>query len=211
MKSRIRSRAATIAALSLVLSVGMAAGCGGDGDSNGGPWDNYTGLWFPEDPSAMTGFTLSCTDVNFGMVFMPGTKFRMFGSLQFEHGELTDLAETSGSCNLLNYDINGTTATVVNPDPYLAGEDDPTAACIRQFNLFDSMGYAIPTFAVLTPDATWSVKLLSDKTQGGGDRLQLTGSGSVFLFIDDGTPTGIVSDPECTYTGMDTFLRLTRP
>lgn len=204
MKSRIRSRAATIAALSLVLSVGMV-GCGGDGDS-GGPQDNFIGIWFAEDVTA-TGFTLTCTDTTFGPVFPAGSQFQIFGSLQFEHGELTDLAETSGNCNLLNYDISGNSATVASPDPYISD----TAGCVNQFALFDANGYPIPTFAVLTPDASWSVKLLSDKTEGGGDRLQLTGTGSVHLLVDDGTPTGIVSNPDCSYSGMDTFFRLTRP
>src|SRR5262245_16084521 len=137
MKSLIRSRAATIAALSLVLSVGMAAGCGGDGDS-GGPWDNYVGIWLAEEAGPATGITLTCTDANFGTVFPTGSKFRVFGSMQFEHGALTDLAETSGNCNLLNYKISGSTATVVSPDPYLAGTTDPTAGCLHQFPLFDT-------------------------------------------------------------------------
>ena len=48
MKGLTRSRAATVAALALVLSVGMAAGCGGDG--GGGPEDAFIGHWFYEPP-----------------------------------------------------------------------------------------------------------------------------------------------------------------
>ena len=69
---------------------------------------------------------------------------------------------------------------------------------MHQFTLFDAAGYPIPTFAVLTPDASWSFKLLSDKTAGGRDRLQLAGTGSVHLSSTT-DPTGIVSNPDCTY------------
>src|SRR3954463_8283085 len=130
MKSLTRSRAATVSALALVLSVGMAAGCGGD-ESSGGPEDAFVGYWFAE--STTTGFTMTCTDADFTPLFPPGmNQFPIFGALKFEHGELTDLAETSGSCNLLNYDIKGDTASVVNPDPYVTGTNN-TASCIFSF------------------------------------------------------------------------------
>ncbi len=208
MKSLTRSRAATISALSLVLSVGMAAGCGGDGDAVG-PEDAFVGYWFAESPT--TGFTLTCTDTIFSQVFM-AEQFRVFDALKFEHGALTDLAETSGSCNLLNYDIAGDSATVVNPDPYDTGTD-PVAGCVTGLPLSDTAGKAIPADIRLRPGASWTIKRLPEKTAAGGDRLQLAGTASARLRADDGTGTGniVVSNPECTYGGMDTFFRLTRP
>jgi hypothetical protein len=53
--------------------------------------------------------------------------------------------------------------------------------------------------------------LLSDKTAGGGDRLQLVGTAAATILIDDGSATGVISTPDCSYGGMDTFFRLTRP
>jgi len=208
MKSLTRSRAATIAALSLVLSVGMSAGCGGDG-GGGGPWDKFVGIWFNE--ATTTGFTMTCTDANFSQVFPAGNnQFEIFGSLQFEHGELTDLAETSGNCNLLNYNIKGDSATVANPDPYLEPPDDE-AGCLVQFAVGDGAGGALPAFALITPDASWTAKLLG-KTAGGPDRLQLVGTATADMLIDDGSANGVTTgNTPCTYGGMDTFFRLTRP
>ena len=211
MKSLTRFRAATISALSLVLSVGMAAGCGGDGDA-AGPEDAFVGYWFAESPT--TGFTVTCTDTIFSQVFTAGgdNQLRVFEVLKFEHGELTDLAETSGSCNLLTYDIKGDSATVVNPDPYDTGTD-PVAGCVTGLPLADMAGKAIPADMRLRPDASWTVKRLAEKTAAGADRLQLAGTASARLRADDGSGTGniFVSNPECTYGGMDTFFRLTRP
>ena len=70
MKNLNRSRAATVATVSLAVLVGMAAGCGGDGDG-GGPQDAFIGLWFNEATST-TGFTMMCTDPNFAPVFPSG-------------------------------------------------------------------------------------------------------------------------------------------
>jgi hypothetical protein len=208
MKSLNRSRAALVATLSLAVAVGMTAGCGGDGDG-GGPQDAFIGHWFNE--SSSTGFSITCTDPALASLFPAGPNpFEIFGSLSFEHGELTDLAETSGNCNLLNYDVNGTEAKVVNPDPYLKGEPDDTAGCVVQFSVATNSGY-FPAFVLLTPDTNWTAKLLSEKTAGGGDRLQLSGNAVATVLIDDGSAMGIVSTPDCSYAGTDTFFRLTRP
>jgi hypothetical protein len=210
MKSLTRSRAATVSALALVLSVGIAAGCGG-GDSSGGPEDAFVGDWFAE--SADTGFTVTCTDPVFGPVFSSGNnQLQLFLVLKFEHGVLTDLAETSGSCGIMNYDIKGDAATIVTPDPYRTGTDT-TAACTTGLPLTDMAGYPIPADIRLKPDVSWTVKRLPDKTAAGADRIQLSGTASARLRADDGTGTGnvLVSNPECTYGGMDTFFRLTRP
>jgi hypothetical protein len=200
---------ATISGLSLVLSVGMAVGCGGS--DSGGPEDAFVGYWFAESPT--TAFTVTCTDSVFGPVYSPGSnQLRIFDVLKFEHGELSDLAETSGSCNLLNYDIKGDTATVVTPDPYVTPAGT-ASSCLAGLPLFDNMGYPIPADIRLTPTASWTVKRLPDKTAAGGDRIQLAGTASARLRADDGSGTGnaVVSNPECTYGGMDTFFRLTRP
>jgi hypothetical protein len=210
MKSSNRSRAATVAALSLVVLVGTAAGCGGDGDG-GGPQDAFIGRWFNE--STTTGFTMTCTDPVFTASLFPAgpNQFEIFGNLTFEHGELTDLAETSGNCNLLHYDIKGNTATVANPDPYIdLDPPDNAAGCVTQFTVAVNNN-PVPAFILLTPDASWTVKLLPEKTSAGADRLQLVGTAAATILIDDGSAMGVVSTPDCSYGGMDTFFRLTRP
>jgi hypothetical protein len=210
MKTLTRSRAATVAALSLSLSV-VAVGCGGDG-GGGGPQDKFIGLWFNEAVDT-TGFTLACTDSRLTSVFpTAGALFEIWGSLQFEHGELTDLVDTSGNCNLLSYDIKGDTATIVNPDPYLdADPPDNAAGCVVQFGVPTTAGSVLSAAALIAPSASWAVKLLPDKTAGGGDRLELSGTASATVFIDDGSTDGILSTPACTYGGSDTFFRLSRP
>jgi hypothetical protein len=210
MKTLDRSRAATVAALSLVLSVGMTVGCGGD--SGGGPQDKFIGLWFNEAVDT-TGFTMSCTDARLTSVFpATGAQFEIFGSLLFEHGELTDLAETSGNCNLLSYNIKGDTATVVDPDPYVdLDPPDNAAGCVVQFGIPTTSGSVLSAAALIAPTASWSAKLLSEKTAGGGDRLELSGTATATVFVDDGSAAGILSTPDCSYGGSDTFFRLTRP
>ena len=156
-------------------------------------------------------------DPVFGPVFPTGdttgnNQVPIFLALRFEHGVLTDLAETSGSCGIMNYDIKGDSATIVTPDPYRTGTDT-AAACSTGLPLTDAAGKSIPADIRLKPDVSWTVKRLPDKTASGADRLQLSGTASARLRADDGTGTGnlFVSNPECTYGGMDTFFRLTRP
>ena len=182
-----------------------------------GPEDQFIGRWFYEPPDATvpgsTGFTMTCTDPIFSAVFPASTPtpFLIFPSLNFEHGELTSLVDTSGNCNILNYNVMGNSATVPNPDPYLKDTADPTPACVFQFNLSDTNGYPIAAFAVISPGPSWTFKMLPDKTAGGARRAQLVGSASAHLIADNGTATGAISTPDCTYAGMDTFFRLTQP
>jgi hypothetical protein len=205
-----QTRAAAIAALALVLSGGLAAGCGGD---SGSAEDQFLGRWFyePPDPQSLgsTGFTMSCTDPIFMPVFPSGsmTQFLVFPSLTFEHGELTDLVETSGNCPIIDYEIKGNTAVPPNPDPYI----DDAPACLVQFNLSDTAGNPVAAAAVLSPSASWTFKLLPDKTASGARRAQLIGSASAHLIADNGTAAGAVSNPDCTYAGSDTFFRVTQP
>ena len=207
MKSETRSRAAAVAALTLVLSGGLVAGCGGD--SEGGPQDAFVGRWFQQAPDPATdpfgtGFTLTCTDPVFTGL---GGQILIWGSLVFEHGVLTDLAETSGNCPLLNYNINGKTATVPNPDPYGDGDADP--ACLIPFTLADAAGLPLDAFFILLPGAgaAWSFQLLDTKTPGGAPQGRLVGSATAHIIVEDGTE----SMPDCTYAGMDTYFRLTQP
>jgi hypothetical protein len=206
MKSETRSRVAAVAALTLALSGGLVAGCGGDSDG-GGPWDAFTGRWFQVAPDPVadpfgTGFTLTCTDPVFSSL---GGQILIWGSLVFEHGVLTDLAETSGNCSPLNYDINGKTATVPSPDPYL--DSDP--GCVIPFTLTNTAGTPLAAFFILTPGAgaAWSFQLLDTKTTGGAPQGRLVGSAAAHIIVEDGTE----STPDCTYAGMDTFFRLTQP
>lgn len=217
MKGQTRSNAVAMTALALVLSGGLAAGCGGD--SGGGPEDAFLGRWFyePPDPTTFgsTGFTMTCTDTIFSSPFPASnpSPFLIFSSVNFEHGELTTLTDTSGICNLLNYNVKGDSATVPDPDPYLKGTanaTDPTS-CLYQFNLADAQGYPIAALAVISPTSSWTFKLLPDKTAGGAHRAQLVGSATAHLLADNGTAAGAVSNPDCTYAGSDTFFRLTQP
>jgi hypothetical protein len=215
MEGQTRSSAVAVTALALFLSAGLAAACGGD--SNGGPEDQFIGRWFYEPPDATmlgsTGFTMTCTDPIFGGVFPASspTPFLIFQSVNFEHGELTSLVDTAGNCNILDYDVKGNSATVPNPDPYLKGMSDSTAACLFQFNLADMNGYPIAAFAFISPGPSWTFKLLPEKTAGGARRAQLVGSATARLIADDGSPTGAISNPDCTYAGSDTFSRITQP
>jgi hypothetical protein len=203
-------------ALAVILSAGLAAACGGDG--GGGPEDQFIGRWFYEPPDTTmpgsTGFTMTCTDPIFKDVFPASSPapFLIFQSMNFEHGELTSLVDTSGNCNILDYTVSGNSATVPNPDPYLKGTSDPTPSCLFQFNLIDSTnGAPIAAFAIISPGPSWTFKMLPDKTAGGARRAQLVGSATARLIADDGTPTGAISTPDCTYAGSDTFSRLTQP
>jgi len=215
MQGQTRSSVVAMAALAMVLSVGLAAACGG-GDG-GGPEDQFIGRWFYEPPDATvqgsTGFTMTCTDPIFSSVFPASTPtpFLIFPSLNFEHGELTSLVDTAGNCNILSYNVMGNSATVPNPDPYLKDTTDPTPACLYQFNLFDTNGYPIAALALISPSSSWTLKMLPDKTAGGARRAQLIGSATAHLIADNGTAAGAVSAPDCTYAGSDTFWRLTQP
>src|SRR5262245_18396255 len=164
MKSETRSRTAAVAALTLALSGGLVAGCGGD--SGGGPWNGYVGRWFQTAPDPVndpfgTGFTLTCPDTVFAGLNGP---LLIWGSLIFEHGVLTDLAETSVNCSPLSHDVKGKTATVPNPDPYL----DMAPGCVIPFSLADANGLPLQAFFILTPtDNMWSFQLLDQKTPEG--------------------------------------------
>ena len=86
---------------------------------------------------------------------------------------------------------------------------DTTARCIARLPLFDMMtGDPIPADIRLTPDTSWTVKRLAEKTASGADRIQLAGTASARLRADDGTVTGnvVVSNPECTYGGHGHLL-----
>jgi hypothetical protein len=209
MNTHSRSRAAAAATLVLALSGGLAVGCGGS-SSGGGPEDAFIGRWFqqspnPSDPTA-TGFTLTCNDPNFSD--LSGAAL-IWGSLIFEHGTLTDLAETSGNCSPLNYDIKGKTATVPNPDPYIGS----TPGCVIQFTNTDAAGNALPAFLILTPGegTNWSFMLLDTKASSGAQQGRLAGSATGHIIEADASGNIVESTPDCTYAGMDTYFRLTQP
>ena len=215
MQGQARSNAAAVTMLALVLSGGLAVGCGG-GDG-GSAADQFIGRWFyePPDPTVLgsTGFTLTCTDPIFSTVFPASamTPFLIFSGMTFEHGELTDLVDTAGICNFLSWDVNGNSATVPNPDPHLKGEQDATPFCVYQFNLADTAGNPVAAAILLKPTDSWTFQMLPDRTEGGARRAQLVGSAAATLFADNGTATGAMSTPDCTYAGKDTFYRLTQP
>ncbi|HMF44452.1 MAG TPA: hypothetical protein VKQ32_27450 [Polyangia bacterium] len=208
MNSHSRSRAVASAALVLALSGGLAAGCGGS--SSGGPEDAFIGRWFqqspnPADPTA-TGFNLTCTDPAWTSLTQP---IQFWTELQFEHGTLTTLAETGPGCPGINYTIKGKAATVPHPDPYTGM--DP--GCVIQFTNTDASGNSFPAFLVITPGdaANWSFMLLDTKSSGGAPQGRLAGSATGHIITVDATNTVIMSNPDCTYAGMDTYYRLTQP
>lgn len=200
--SRTCFRTMALAGLALVLSGGLTVGCGGS--NSGGPADAWTGHWLDADNT--TGFTMGCTDATFSQLFPSNTQYQIFGGLTFEKGELTDLTETSGYCNLLNYNIKGNSALVVSPDPYLMD----TATCIYTFVATDGTNNFNAAIR-LTPNAGWTVKRLSDKSAAGAEQVLLVGTAAADIAIDDGSATGLVSPAgSCSYGGQDTFFRLTK-
>jgi hypothetical protein len=201
--SRTFSRTMAPLALALVLAGGLM-GCGG---SSGDATDAWVGHWIDVDNT--TGFTMACTDATFSTIFPAGTQYQIFGGLTFEKGELTDLSETSGYCNLLNYDIKGNSATVVTPDPYLKGTADATASCIYTFVVSDGTNNFNAAIR-LTPDAGWSIKKLGDKSAAGAEQVQLIGTAAADIVIDDGSQNGLATTTPCSYGGQDTFFRLTK-
>jgi hypothetical protein len=200
MTSRAFSR--TLALVAVALSGGFAVGCGSD--SSGSPADAWTGRWLDADNS--TGFTMSCTDATFSQLFPANTQYQIFGGLTLEKGEVTDLTDTAGYCNLLNYDIKGNSATLVSPDPYLMD----AAACIYTFIATDGVNNFNAAIR-LTPASGWTLKKISDKSAAGAEQLQLIGTAAADVAIDDNTATGLTSPPgSCSYGGQDTFFRLTK-
>jgi hypothetical protein len=208
MTSETRVRAGMISVLTLTLTATAVAGCGGDA---GRPQDAFIGTWLQTAPdltnNIVTGFSLKCEDADFTTVApAAGRQFLIYEALVFEHGELTDLAEISGQCSPLNYDISGKSATPANPDPYL--EDVP--GCVIRFS--HTIGtMAFPAYFILFPDASWTFTLLDEKTAGGADQGRLSGTASGHVIVMDGSATGLVSSPDCIYAGSDTFFRLTQP
>jgi len=205
MNTRSCSRAAAAATLVLALSGGVLVGCGG---SSGGGEDAFIGRWFqespnPSDPTA-TGFAIACTDPNF--THLNGAAL-IWSTLEFERGTVTNLAEISGNCPILNYDTKGKTATVPMKDPYIQSD----SGCVIQFTDSDSAGNALPAIFVLTPGDTWSFMLLDMKTTGGAPQGRLAGTATAQIVEQDATGNIVTSNPDCTYAGMDNYFRLTRP
>jgi len=211
MHSQTGSRAAAIAALALVLSGGLAVGCGGD--DGGGPADNFIGRWYQVSPTpntAATGFTISCADPNFTFLVPPAPaepQFLIWPTLTFEHGVLTDLTETSGNCSPLNYNIKGNAATLPNPDPYV----DDAPGCVIPFSVQDISGAALPAFFIVLPQAGWSFTLQADKGTNGAPQAKLVGTANGHVLVDDGSAMGVISNPDCVVGGQDVYERLTRP
>jgi hypothetical protein len=209
MNSQARSHAATMTALMLVLAGGVAAAAAGCGGGSGNAESAFIGRWLqvsPDPNMPTTGFSLTCGDAYFDSL---GGAQLIWPEMDFEHGTLTDLAETSGNCPVLNYDVNGKTATVPAPDPYTTG--DP--GCVISFTFQDpTTNAAQQAIFILTPGAgaAWSFMLL-DKVAGEPPQGRLVGSASVHLATRLASGTIRESNPDCTYAGMDTYFRLTQP
>ncbi|HXU00144.1 MAG TPA: hypothetical protein VN903_04090 [Polyangia bacterium] len=210
MQSQTRSRAATAAALALVLSGGLAAGCGGD---SGSAADAFIGRWYQVSPVAntpSTGFTISCADPQFSFLVPAAPAeplFLVWPTLTFEHGVLTDLVETSGNCSPLNYNVKGNAAVPPDPDPYT--KEAP--ACGIPFTVTDATGGSLSALFLVKPQAGWSFTLQADKGTNGAPHAKLVGTANGHVLVDDGSGMVVESNPDCVVGGQDIYERLTRP
>ena len=197
-------RALTTLALAAACTTGAA--CGGDGD--GGPTDSFVGRWVKAFEPAASGFGLVCTDTNFADYNI--SSLLIWPSVEFEHGVVSDLIETSGNCPTLNWNIAGKVATLPDPDPVV----DDVPACGFDISWQDASGFVNPGLVIIAPKpADWKFTLLGTKNASGAPQAELAGSADVDILLLDETGATIVSmaTPACSYAGADTYFRLTQP
>jgi len=193
----------SLAMLALAAACTTGAACGSDSS----PTDAFVGRWIKVFEPAASGFGLVCTDANFSDYNI--SDLLIWTSIEFEHGVATDLIETSGNCPILNWDINGKTATVPNPDPVI----DDLPACGFDINYQDAAQQILPGLVVIQPTASFKFTLTGKKNASGAPLAELNGTADVDILKLDATGTTIVSqtNPPCSYAGTDTYFRLTQP
>ena len=180
-----------------------AVGCGGTTTSNNlGPAGNFIGLW--ELDTNPTTFTLTCPTTG-----LTGSLV-VWQQLQFDHGVLTDVAETSQSClppTGVNFDSDtkGQVLTAPNPDPYSATNAAPECEVFVETDTTGNPIFVDLSFTSLT------FTLLPQQPNGDAEGLlQGTGSGPLLEVPTGGT--SLAQADTCTYTGTsDRYHRVSRP
>ena len=137
--------------------------------------------------------------------------FQIFPSTELRARRADRPGETSGNCNLLNYDVKGNSATVPNPDPYLM--DRTTPACVLSSSTSPTRpAIRSPRRGPSHARRRWTFKLLPDKTAGGRGAGAAGRHGDRAPHRRQRTSTGAESaTPTAPTAGMDTFFRLTQP
>jgi hypothetical protein len=128
--------------------------------------------------------------------------------LDFEHGVLTDVSESSSTCVApgLAFDVDksGSSLSLPNPDPYTG---NPPFCAIPIAT--DANGLTV--YLQLTPSAFTFTLLAPVKDKAPTGLLSINSPGGIFR--DDGTGTGnLVQSDSCMYTGTnDTYHRMSQP
>lgn len=179
----------------------LGAGCGSSSSSNpDGVAEAFMGRW--DIDGATSSFQLTCPQTGMGT-------FPIWSELDLDHGVLADLTDISTACVApgMSFDVEkgGTTASVVNPDPYTGN-----APLCRYVLGTDQNGN--PAFIDFTFSELTITKLQASSTSKA-PRVLLEGTASGPLMQDDGTNMGnFVQSDTCTITGSgDVFHRTTQP
>jgi hypothetical protein len=199
-----------IMALLPLATVGLLVGCGDSGSGNSmpkaQPADPFIGLW--EIAANTSTFVLNCTDPMDSN--LTSQNALIFVELRFERGAVTDLAETSRSCFSgafapgLNYNVNGTVASVASPDP------DTSSPPVCTFAVSDGAGGIAALLDIQPPaDPTMWSFTISPGTAGSPPTGTLKGQATVIPSLNDGTGN-FVAQPACTYSGHDPYFQVSK-
>lgn len=191
----------------LLLIVGAAVslglgGCGSDSGTTVGPEEKFLGRW--ELDSAMSTFSLNCTTL--GQV----TDFPVWVELEFEHGTLTDVSETSRACAQpgLSFSLGAgnTSLTLATPDPYRMAPNN-MATCAVDVGTDANGNRQNLVFTFQTATFTLTQTAAGQAPQG-----VWAASGSGTLFSVDAMTGAASTADTCTYGGTgDNFHQMTRP
>jgi hypothetical protein len=173
---------ATLARLLLCVAGALGVGCGGGGD--GTPFPDFVGLWVRAPMAAgapARAFNVSCSTE------MLTEEIPIWDALEFEPGVLTDLA------------------SLTNPDPYV----NAAPQCL----VFVTRPNGEPGLLEFAPNpAMWSITVDSPAA-GEAPRASLVGQAQAIFTIIDPDPlsaTGIMEISPCSYTVVDSFIKLTK-
>jgi hypothetical protein len=177
----------------------LLAGCGGSSSgSNLGPAGKFIGRWSLD--TINTTFGITCTQGSGSVNF--------WSELDFEHGVLSDVSETSPTCLApglaLDVDSSGAVLGISNPDPYTG----QTPLCSIGLGA-DANGLTV--YLDLTVTAFDFTLLAPVKNKAPTALLSITATGAIVQ--DDGTGMGnYVQSDTCSYSGTnDTYHRMSQP